>query len=322
MEYSELIKSIILNFNTEYDKEEEEDTPKLDIKINNELSTQYNNIILKNNDEKSFIKYKENKEKEIYDNCNKKINFLQTNEPNKFIIDVNFIDDFEFYLKIMEYRKLEIIKKLTIFKKLIVYYEYLCINILNMNYKKDIIIARLITYIVECKERNNEIVRWIEKLALDPNRKILVLSARIAHLEILDKKINSNISRSYYIGGMKEEIRESGAQTSRVLLASYSMASEAMNIKTLNTVILASPRTNVEQSTGRILRTRISERVVQPLILDIVDPHDPLLNQWRHRESYYKKCKYNIETIVQGKDEGNICEPLVSDENGCLFIED
>jgi len=190
------------------------------------------------------------------------------------------------------------------------------------DYKKDIIIARLITYIVECKERNNEIVRWIEKLALDPNRKILVLSARIAHLEILDKKINSNISRSYYIGGMKEEIRESGAQTSRVLLASYSMASEAMNIKTLNTVILASPRTNVEQSTGRILRTRISERVVQPLILDIVDPHDPLLNQWRHRESYYKKCKYNIETIVQGKDEGNICEPLVSDENGCLFIED
>jgi len=191
------------------------------------------------------------------------------------------------------------------------------------DYKKDVIIARLITYIIECEERNREIVRWIEKLALDPNRKILVLSARIAHLENLDKKINSEISRSYYIGGMKEEIRESGAQTSRVLLASYSMASEAMNIKTLNTVILASPRTNVEQSTGRILRTRISERIVQPLILDIVDPHDPLCNQWKHRESYYKKCKYNIESIVQGKDEGVMVKDMVvADDNGCLFLED
>jgi len=191
------------------------------------------------------------------------------------------------------------------------------------DYKKDVIIARLITYIVECKERNQEIVRWVEKECLDKNRKILVLSARIAHLESLDKMINSEITRSYYIGGMKELERESGAQTSQVILASYSMASEAMNIKSLNTVILASPRTNVEQSTGRILRTRISERIVQPLILDIIDPHDPLLNQWRHRESYYKKCKYTIENIQQGKDEGIMIQnTLVGDKNGCLFADD
>jgi len=191
------------------------------------------------------------------------------------------------------------------------------------DYKKDVIIARLITYIIECEERNKEIVRWIEKECLDKKRKILVLSARIAHLENFDKKINSEISRSYYIGGMKELERESGAQTSQVILASYSMASEAMNIKSLNTVILASPRTNVEQATGRILRTRISERTVQPLIIDIIDPHDPLLNQWRHRESYYKKCKYTIENIQQGKDEGIMIQnTLVGDENGCLFADD
>lgn len=194
------------------------------------------------------------------------------------------------------------------------------------DYKKDVVIARLITYIIECEERNKEIVRWIEKECLDPNRKILVLSARIAHLENFDKKINSEITRSYYIGGMKELERESGAQTSQVILASYSMASEAMNIKSLNTVILASPRTNVEQSTGRILRTRISERTVQPLIIDIIDPHDPLLNQWRHRESYYKKCKYTIENIQQGNNEGIMLKDesktLVGDENGCLFADD
>jgi len=196
MEYSELIKSIILNFNTEYDKEEEEDTPKLDIKINNELSTQYNNIILKNNDEKSFIKYKENKEKEIYDNCNKKINFLQTNEPNKFIIDVNFIDDFEFYLKIMEYRKLEIIKKLTIFKKLIVYYEYLCINILNMNYKKDIIKEGIQKYtieiininIIKLQTEKDKIKELYKKITRDFHYDIL--NEELSKYKCLDKLYN------------------------------------------------------------------------------------------------------------------------------------
>lgn len=192
------------------------------------------------------------------------------------------------------------------------------------DYKKDVIIARLITYIVECEERNKEIVRWIHSLAKDEHRKILVLSARISHLQAIDKMIDKDISRSYYIGGMKEEIRETGAKESKVLLASYSMASEAMNIKSLNAVILATPRSNVEQSTGRILRTRIDERIVQPLIIDIIDPHDPLRNQYRHRLSYYKKCKYTIETVQQGKDSGITEEVQLveADENGCLFADD
>ena len=193
-----------------------------------------------------------------------------------------------------------------------------------LDYKKDVVIARLITYIVECKERNKEIVRWIEELAKDTNRKILVLSARIAHLEAIDKMLNSEITRSYYIGGMKEEIRETGAKESKVLLASYSMASEAMNIKSLNAVILASPRSNVEQSTGRILRTRISERIIQPMIVDIIDPHDTTMSQWRRRKAYYTKCAYNIEEMTMGDSENKVCTTvsIKADENGCLFGDD
>jgi superfamily II DNA or RNA helicase len=197
---------------------------------------------------------------------------------------------------------------------------------LPYDYKRDVIIARLITYIVECKERNQEIARWIQLLAEDSNRKILVLSARIAHLNEIEKLLPKNITTSYYIGGMKEEVRESGAIQAKVLLASYSMASEAMNIKSLNSVILASPRTNVEQSTGRILRTRVSERVIQPMIIDIIDAHDPLMNQWRSRKNYYKKCEYSIETVQQGKNDGikenKSVKKEIEPENGCLFSDD
>uniref|UniRef100_A0A6C0D7E6 Helicase ATP-binding domain-containing protein n=1 Tax=viral metagenome TaxID=1070528 RepID=A0A6C0D7E6_9ZZZZ len=194
------------------------------------------------------------------------------------------------------------------------------------DYKRDVIIPRLITYIVECKERNQEIARWICSLAEDVNRKILVLSARIAHLNEIEKLLPKTISTSYYIGGMKEEVRESGAIEAKVLLASYSMASEAMNIKSLNSVILASPRTNVEQSTGRILRTRISERVIQPMIIDIIDPHDPLMNQWRSRKNYYKKCEYSIEIVQQGNNDGiketSKKSEIEVSEGGCLFTDD
>ena len=136
--------------------------------------------------------------------------------------------------------------------------------------------------------------------------------------------VNSEITRSYYIGGMKEEERETGATNSQLLLASYSMASEAMNIKALNAVILASPRSNVEQSTGRILRVRISERLVEPLIIDIIDPHEPTLSQWKRRLAYYNKCKYNIQNVKQGGIVLDIIkeEKEDHDNNACLIADD
>jgi hypothetical protein len=99
-----------------------------------------------------------------------------------------------------------------------------------------------------------------------------------------------------------------------------------MNIKALNAVILASPRSNVEQSTGRILRVRISERVVEPLIIDIIDPHEPTKSQWKRRLAYYNKCKYNIQNVKQGgevldkeeeEDDNNTRET-----NGFLIADD
>jgi hypothetical protein len=189
------------------------------------------------------------------------------------------------------------------------------------DYKRDVIIGRLITNIVECKERTEEIVKWVHNICKDSNRKLLILSARIEHLKTIDTLVNSEITRSYYIGGMKEEVRETGALNSQVILASYSMASEAMNIKALNAVILASPRSSIEQSTGRILRVRINERVVEPLIIDIIDPHDTTISQWKRRVMYYKKCKYDIKEYKQGSQEINNTI-TVPDDNGCLIMDE
>ena len=170
-------------------------------------------------------------------------------------------------------------------------------NTIPTNWRGEPVMAQLLTNILGCKERTDIIVGWVRRLGEEPARRILVLSERIGHLEEIERCLaGSGLSIAYYIGGMKEEVRESGARDARVLLASYAMASEAMNIKSLNSVILASPRKHVEQSTGRILRTRVSERVVQPIIIDIVDKHMMYKGQWKKRQAYYKQCAYKLET--------------------------
>ena len=97
-----------------------------------------------------------------------------------------------------------------------------------------------------------------------------------------------------------------------------------MNIKTLNSVILASPRKSVEQSTGRILRVRPDQRQVAPVIVDIVDEHNMYQSQWRKRATYYKKCAYKIERWEHGAE--NALVPAVKNkkvepEGGCLIID-
>ena len=174
-------------------------------------------------------------------------------------------------------------------------------NTTPTNWKGEIVTAQLLGNILGCEERTQEIVRWILLLAEEPERKILVLSERIGHLEAIENLLKpSGHAIGYYIGGMKEAVRESGAAAAKILLASYAMASEAMNIKTLNAVVLASPRKSVEQSTGRILRVRQSERTVIPVIIDIVDSQQMYRSKWKKRCSYYKQCTYNMETWQHG----------------------
>ena len=194
-------------------------------------------------------------------------------------------------------------------------------NEVPTDYKGDPVLARLLTKIVECPARNKHIAKLITEIGQDERRRILVLSERIGHLETLEQLLKpSGLTMSYYVGGMKEEERESGAKEAKVLLASYAMASEAMNIKHLNCVIMASPRKKVEQSTGRILRVQKDQRSVDPLIVDVVDSHGMYQGQWRKRAAYYKKCKYRIQ--VGDQEESETSEPEDSQENECLIMDD
>ena len=69
----------------------------------------------------------------------------------------------------------------------------------------------------------------------------------------------------------------------------------ALDIPTLNTLLMVTPRSSVEQSVGRILRKH--DYIIEPLIIDIVDCLKSFKRQSLIRKRLYRKMKFNIEEI-------------------------
>ena len=94
---------------------------------------------------------------------------------------------------------------------------------------------------------------------------------------------NSNIS--YTI--KKSESLEESAKCD-VLFATYQLVSEGTDIPTLNTLIMASPKKEVEQVIGRIQRAKTEHR---PFVLDICDMFSVYTNQGTYRRRFYKRFR-------------------------------
>jgi hypothetical protein len=60
----------------------------------------------------------------------------------------------------------------------------------------------------------------------------------------------------------------------------------------LNTLLIATPRPDVDQIVGRILRVEKVGRRIHPLIIDVVDP--AFRRQFHERLNLYKKRNYKV----------------------------
>ena len=161
----------------------------------------------------------------------------------------------------------------------------------EVNFRKEPCMPKMINNICEYFPRC-ELVRDLIKKYNREKRSILILSDRRGHLNVLYEMLNA-YSRGYYVGGMKpEELRES--QEKDIILATFSMASEGMDIPKLNTVILASPKSDVEQSVGRVFRQKACDRKFHPLIIDIQDNFSTFTKQNEKRFKFYQKNNFTI----------------------------
>ena len=192
-------------------------------------------------------------------------------------------------------------------------------NEILYNFRGDPLYSSMISKLCNFNDRSEFILSIIEnEFKINSNQQMILLAHNKSILQYLYSAIchkNTN-TVGFYIGGMKEaQLKES--EKKNIILATYSMASEGLDIKTLTTLFLATPKTDIIQAIGRILRTKH----VNPLVIDIIDSHDIFQKQFSKRKQYYKKQNYNVLKSSNENYKNNIWSKIEfkSSKNKCLI---
>jgi superfamily II DNA or RNA helicase len=146
--------------------------------------------------------------------------------------------------------------------------------------------------------RNHEIVNFVAQ-SYKADRNCLVLSdLREFHLTRLFQMLaNAGIPGhhiGYYVGQMsKMQLELSKAK--KVILGTYKMVSTGTNVPSWDTLVLATPRADIKQSVGRILRLMADKKT--PVVLDLVDK-DPIFQNFHiSRKKQYHELKAQIVNV-------------------------
>jgi superfamily II DNA or RNA helicase len=154
----------------------------------------------------------------------------------------------------------------------------------------------LVTNLSEIDKRNSYIYDLIYNLKeKDPSRKMLILSGRKDQLNKLNEMLKPVFEGDigYYVGGMKEKDLKI-SESKDLILATYEMVSEGLDIQALDTMIMCTPKAGINQTVGRILRKKPEEYENQPLIIDIIDQIPTTIFMGFARKKLYTQRNYEI----------------------------
>ena len=163
-------------------------------------------------------------------------------------------------------------------------------------------LPRMLNALAADRRRNRFIAGHIARY-LENGRFVIVLSDRIAQLrDLMELAVNAGVDDrdiSFYIGCTSPSDREH-ASKQRCILSTYSMAKEGLDIPRLDTLVMATPKGDVVQASGRVQRKHPEKNI--PLIVDVVDPFSIFEKLKWKRHSFYKKQGFTCQTYAIDRD--------------------
>ena len=145
-------------------------------------------------------------------------------------------------------------------------------------------VAKIDSYLTTHRGRNQRIIKILLN-AIKNKRRVLLLTSRRAHIEMLTLQLSAAIDPSgntdvdidkivgWLVGGKRKSQaakKDAEAQKRRpILLGTYQFAEEGLDIPALDVMVLATPRSRVVQAVGRILRELPDKK--QPVVVDFMD---------------------------------------------------
>lgn len=160
--------------------------------------------------------------------------------------------------------------------------------------------SKLLNGLAEDPDRVNAVVTEMEK---DNGCSMLVLSDRVRGLEAIQEALPDDMKKNSALidGKTKKSIREQAIEDMRsgkkkILLASYSLAKEGLDIPCLSRLYLTTPQKDyavITQAIGRI--ARVHEGKPYPVAVDFVDSFPMTWGMLKKRKTIYRKLGYRFE---------------------------
>ena len=140
------------------------------------------------------------------------------------------------------------------------------------------------------EQRNAMIVSKAQQL-ISLGHKVMIISERRSHCEVLQNNLKKvNIDGGLCYGGINNYELERSKEKP-VLLGTYSYVKEGFDLPTLDAMILSTPRSDVVQACGRVLRFQTS---LPPTIIDVVDEWIIGKAQFNKRKIYYESSGFTV----------------------------
>ena len=171
------------------------------------------------------------------------------------------------------------------------------------NFRGQVHYALMIKKLCEFNRRTEFILKILQdSLKENPEQQFIILAHNKNVLKYLHDAVEHRkfASVGYYVGGMKQKDLKL-SEDKKVVIATYAMAEEALDIKSLTSLIMVTPKSDVRQAVGRILRKKQSTA----LVYDIIDMHGLFQRQWQKRCAWYRKQKFTIMSANNSDYEKN-----------------
>lgn len=149
----------------------------------------------------------------------------------------------------------------------------------------------MVTALTESDVRNDFLI----SLALDAvkdRKKILMITALREHVEVLGTLLSGTDHEAVH-GGMSTKDRARASVPTKILVATYGMLEEGFDDPLIDTLILCTPRSRVQQTIGRAERTALGK--LKPMVYDVVDSNHIFEAMSVKRVAFYKTRGFKVE---------------------------
>lgn len=157
----------------------------------------------------------------------------------------------------------------------------------------------MVSALVKDHARTSKIIDLVQNHDMLRGKDTLILSHRRSHCEAIHAEcLRRGVDAALFLAPKsKKRHDEYNPPNSTIIISTYAYVSEGFDVPRLESIVLATPASSIEQACGRVMR-RMEDPSHKPVILDFVDKWSLFNAQASKRRGFFRKQKFTISNIL------------------------